>query len=401
MVRETWEQLGNRSQPWLLRVCDKAGVALEQISDPSSASMVLRHGATDTGSVTLPADHPRVPMLMADGARYVLQSTYTGTRLSSGTIRGDQGNGKPVPSTDGLTKVDGSATWNLVDDHALLSDVNAAPPAGETHDRLTGSAETVAKTLIGTALTRVGIPHSIQADEGRGGTIKVAARWQPLSDVLYPVVTNAGIGIRVRWVTEDAEFHVSTYEPVEWPVTLTPESGAVDDWSWSRTYPTATRVVVLGPGEGDARVKVEVPDAALETALGTVREVVVDARDVADIDAGAGRTLTDVENDLQARGDQALAEAARTVGVELALAKTVELAYGSPTSFEIGDVLKVELVPDRSNLRLPVEEVALSYTPDKGFTVDPRVGRLEKSTSRYLARRVHHLAVETRKLKAR
>lgn len=397
---ETWEQVGNRHAPWWFRVCDKAGVPVELVKDPSSASFVIRHGATGTGSVTLPAGHARVPDLMADGARYHLRSTLTSDVLSTGTIRGDQGQAHPGTT---FGDVVGTGTWTLVDDHAVLADWNIAPPAGKTHHVLTGPAETVAKTLIGAAATRLGVPHVVETSSGRGATITVSARWQPLSDVLYPAITLAGIGIRVRWDQANARYLITAYVPTVWPRKLNPSSGVVDDWSWSRSYPGATRVVVLGPREGTARLVRTRVDTVLEAALGTVREMVVDASDIDDVDAAATppRTLAQVEADMDGRGDENLAEAARTAGLQVTLAEIPEFGFGLPGGLSVGDVLETQLVPGRPVLFVPVSEVHLAWGVDTGFTVQPVAGEWVDSPMRTLARRVSELAASQRKQRSK
>ncbi len=396
----TWEQVGNRHAPWWFRVCDKAGVPLELVRDPSSASFTLRHGATGTGSLTLPAGHPRVAELMANGARYHLRSTLTGDVLSTGTIRGDQGQAHPGTR---FGETVGTGTWTLVDDHAVLADWNVAPPAGKSHHVLTGPAETVAKTLISAAATRLGVPHVVEATQGRGATITVSARWQPLSDVLYPAVTLAGIGIRVRWDPSNTRYSITAYQPTTWPKRITASSGVVDDWSWSRTYPAATRVVVLGPREDAARLRRDRVSTALEAALGAVREVVVDARDIPDVDPESipARTLTDVHAEMDTRGDEKLAESARTSGLQVSLAAIPEFGFGRPGGMAVGDVLETQLVPGRPVLLVPVSEVHLAWSMEQGFTVQPIAGEWVDSPLRTLARRVSELAATQRKQKGR
>lgn len=399
-AESTWEQVGNRHAPWWLRVCNKAGVPLELVKDPSSASFVLRHGATGTGSLTLPAGHDRVAHLMADGARYHLVSTITGQTLSTGTIRGDQGQAHPGVGSNAQV---GTGTWTLVDDHAVLADWNVAPPSGAAYRVLTGPAETVAKTLIGEAATRLGVPHVVEVTQGRGATVKVSARWQPLSDVLYPAVTLAGVGIRVRWDRVNARYSVTAYQPTTWPKTVTAWSGVVDDWQWSRSYPAATRVVVLGPGEGVARLRRDRVDTALEAALGAVREQVVDARDIPDVDPDAVpvRTLAHVHADMDARGDEKLAEAVRTSGLLVNLAAIPEFGFGRPGGMAVGDVLQTQLVPGRPTLLVPVSAVQLAWGVDTGFTVQPVAGEWVDSPLRTLARRVSELATAQRQQRGR
>lgn len=396
---DTWEQVGNRLAPWWLRVCDKAGVPVEIVRDPSAVSLTLRHGATSTGSVTLPATHARTADLMADGARYSFTSTLTNALLSTGTVRGDQGQAHPDGTEGGQI---GTATWSLVDDHAIFAGWNAAPADGKAYDVVAGPAETVARTLITRAANRLGVPLFFPASQGRGGPVSVSARWQPLSDLLYPRITVAGIGLHVRWNATLARYEVTCYEPVVWPKKITPHSGMVDDWSWSRTYPDATRVIVLGPREGAARLIRPRIDVPLETELNAVQEVVIDARDIEDVDPAATppRTLADVEADMDARGDERLAEAKRTVALQVTLAAVPEMAFGRPGGLSVGDVLKTQLVPSRPVVPIPITAMRLSWSTESGFTVTPEVGQWDESVMAPLVRAVSDLAVGWRRQKA-
>ncbi len=395
---DTWEQVGNRHGPWWFRVCDKVGTPVELVKDPRSVSLTLRHGATATGSLTLPASHERTNDLMSDGARFSFTSTLTGEVLSTGTVRGDQGQAHPDGTEGGRV---GTATWSLVDDHAVLADWNAAPAAGKTYDVVRGPAETVARTLITRAATRLGVSLYFPASQGRGAQVVVSARWQPLSDLLYPLITTAGIGLHVRWDAGQARYEVTCYEPAVWLKKITAHSGVVDDWSWSRTYPGATRVVVLGPREGAARLIRPVIDAPLESALNAVRELVLDARDVDDVDPAAtpARVLADVHADMDARGLAKLDEGARTVSLQVALAAVPEMAYGRPDGLRVGDLLKTQLVPSRPVVLVPLTAVQLSWSTESGFTVVPEVGQWQDSVLSPLVRAVSDLAVGWRRQK--
>lgn len=391
---ETWEELGNRHSPWWLYVCDKDGVPIEVIKDPQSVTFTARHSAVPTGTVTLPAGHERVADLVRDGARYFLRSALQSSVISTGTIRGEQGSS--APGVGGAPAPTGSGTWNLVDDRSLLGETLGAPAAGKAYDTIRGPAETVARTLIGRAMTRLGIPHSLWTSRRRGDTITVNARWHPLSDLLYPAVTQAGIGLRVRWSHQEQQYQFSAYEPKTWPLPLTPESGLVSSWEWSRTYPAATRAVVLGPGEGVARRVRTVTNASLESALATIREVVVDARDIGDVDPDEGRTLAMVHAEMDNRGWQTLTEAARVTGLKVDLSAVPEMAFGRPSGLDLGDRVTVQLVPGAEPLQESITEVHMSWATGSGFTVEPRIGEWSESPTSTLSKHIAKLAASVR-----
>lgn len=393
---EDWEALGNRHYPWWLYVCDKTGQRLEVIKDPQSMSLTLAHAQPTMGTLTLPAHHARIPMLMADGARYEIRSTVSGDVLSTGSIRGESGQG--APSVEQGSQI-GNATWVLADDILKLSQINIDPPAGKAHDRQSGPAETVAKGLIGRAMTRLGVPHVITSSLGRGQHVVLSGRYQPLRDVLYPAITDAGIGIRIRWDYANQRYTVDAYEPKTWTKKLTTHSGIVDDWSWSRTAPGATRVTVLGPREGVLRLRRVVTDTALEAALGTIIEKTVDARDIDDVDPEATppRTLSMVHADMDTRGLQEMREQSRTVSLEVNIAKVPEFAIGRAEGMQVGDRVSVELVPGRPPEWVPVSEIHLSWTTDGGFRVYPRIAEWTDTATARIVQRVNEIAIGWRR----
>jgi len=179
--RQNWEQRGNEGAPFHLYVCDHDGKRVELLRDPASFSLKQRLTAAGTGSLPLPASHDRIPELMAGGARWALRSPFTGL-LATGILRGDQG--QAHHDAHGGAEQIGTATWTLVDDLALLSDWLVFPPSGAAQETVTGPAETVARSLIMSAANRLGVPVSFPATQGRGATISVTARYQPLAAVL-------------------------------------------------------------------------------------------------------------------------------------------------------------------------------------------------------------------------
>ncbi|MBW8171788.1 siphovirus ReqiPepy6 Gp37-like family protein [Ornithinimicrobium sp. Arc0846-15] len=386
----TWTKLGNRGAPWWFEVCDKDGVPQEEITDPQSLTFTKRHGPTPTGSITLPPNHPLAPLLTQPGARYRLRSTMDSEVISTGLIRGSQGQGSPGV----FGGIVGTGTWNLVDDRVVLGDWLIHPPAGSAQDTRTGPAETVALQFISAAASRLAKPLIVLADQGRGGTVTLSGRYQPLSDVLNPAIANAGIGIRIEWDHNQATYKAWCVEPKTHPLTLTPESGAVPSWTWSMSTPTATRVLVAGPGEGADRVTREVIDAALEAATGSIREAQVDARDVKP--AEDGRTITQVYADLDKRGAQALADAMLAPGLTLDLDNTPELGVGTGTGLNLGDILNTELIPGAGIIEAPISEIALSWTTDEGFTVTPTAGEIT-NPDRVITSRIAALAADARK----
>ncbi|MGK4422132.1 Gp37-like protein, partial [Klebsiella pneumoniae] len=90
-----------------------------------------------------------------------------------------------------------------------------------------------------------------------------------------------------------------------------------EGYSFERTGPTATRVIVGGRNEGVDREFVEFRDTALETDWGDIIEVFKDARN------------TEEGADLTVDAREALAEGRPTSGISTTLNETDRFRYGT------------------------------------------------------------------------
>lgn len=261
------------SSPLTITIFDKAFTRVGFIGAPAKVELHLRHNALPTGTIEVASDHVYRDKLMATGARITVD--YAGTQVMSGPIRG-------ASSKAGK---DSNIVLTIEDDWRLLSRMLGWPnPTGttaqqglddKTYDRKTGPAETVLKWFVSRNATRLGLPVTVATDRGRGSTITAQMRMDTQADQLLPLIAQAGIGVTVRQV--GTRFVVDCYEPAWYPITLTPESGVVVDWSWSQGAAKCTRVVVGGGGIGPNRDFRTYVDATLEAATGDVLEVFVDA----------------------------------------------------------------------------------------------------------------------------
>jgi len=263
------------ASPLTITIFDKAFTRVGFIGNPARVELHLRHNALPTGTIEVASDHPYRDRLLADGARLTID--YAGVQVMSGPVRGEASKaGK-----------DSNLVLTIEDDWRLLSRMLGWPnPTGDqtqqglddkTYDRKTGPAETVVKWFVSRNATRLGLPVTVAPDLGRGSTVTAKMRMDKQDDQLLPLIASAGIGVTIRQV--GAGFRVDCYEPAWYPITLTPESGVVADWDWSKTGAKATRVVVGGGGIGPNRDFRTYVDAALEASTGDVIEVFVDASD--------------------------------------------------------------------------------------------------------------------------
>lgn len=330
---------------------------VDEIGDPVSLTCTPRHMLTGTAQIVLPADHGKAGLLAADDTRVAIE--YPDEIMLSGVVKEVAGTGP---------NVSGEISYTVESDFRLLYRVLGWPnPTGTLAQqggdgafyKATGPAETVFKNLLRANVTRLGLPVTIGADLGRGSTITIESRFQPIADTILGAVETAGLGITV--VQQGAGFFVDVYAPRVWEQTLTEASGAIASWSWTKTRPKATRAVVGGQGAGELRVFHPVVDAALEAATRDLVEVFVDGGDTAD-------TTT-----LGQAGTQYLAENKAKAGLSVELLETATFPYGGPDGFKVGDKLPLEVGPGITITDV-LREVTLNWDGDNGLELRQQIG---------------------------
>lgn len=344
-------------QPFKLTVCNKAFVRQGWIGDALAFTAIPRHNAIGQMSLTVQSGHSKLGMLLAKGSRLVCD--YNGAQLMSGRLSGWTLDG-------GMT--DGAITLSYTDDMSLWWEtlgwpnpsqiISAQNTGGVKEDKVTGPAETVAKTFVSrNGVIRLGMPITVAATHGYGSAITVAFRMVPLADNLMTVVDQAGVGLSVQ--QSGAGLIVDAYQPRTYPHTITERSGIVIPGTASYTEATATRTVVAGPGVGTSREWLERSNSTLEAALNRKIEVLTDASD------------TDVTTERQARGDAALLAVGPKSGFSLGLSETGSFRYGQ--NLRVGDVVTIDL-GGGATVTDVLREATLSWTRDAGMVVTPTVG---------------------------
>lgn len=371
----------------VVEVWDKTRTRQRWIGDPIRVTATPRHNQQPAGEVVLPIDHKRADDLLADGARVVVR--YRGEHLLSGTWSSYRTEGS---RHDRHTIVQIRDDWWLLD-RLLAWQVPTAPITGQSaaeYHVVTGPAETVVKTLATAAVARTGEDVTIAPDLGRGDTITVRARMDHPTDLLLPLLDQAGIGVTVRQTGTDLVLDV--YEPTTWPGILSEAGGTLTDLSWSRTAPTVTRVVLMADGEGTARAYRELIDTAREAQWGYAAEDPIDARDLKSTDPG-------FEAAALARMTEALAAGAPTTGLSVSLAEAGRFQYGGTRGVHVGDVVTVELAP---GVRVTDVLRAATLTWDRtGVRVTPVIGERRDDPNTTLARTLAGVARKMRALQTR
>lgn len=358
-------------------VYDKDRLFRCQIGNPSALSVTVRHNLVSTLSVTVPLEHPRLPELMADGAR--LKTSFKGQHLISGPIVSDEG------ETDGLG---GHVTFSIEDDFRVLRDILGWPvptspfsnQSAAEYRTYTGTAEAILKTAVTeNGVNRLAVPGlTVAANLNRGAVIPggVPLRMHPLMDQMFPAVELAGLGVTVQQVSDDLVLDV--YEPQLFPRKLSVKGRTLKTTKWTRSRPTASRVVVGGQGEGTARKFRVVTDATRESTYGMRAETFRDARD------------DNTDAVLDARGQETLDETAAKNGISIELAGTGIFQYG-PGGFSVGDRVPVDIGGGQI-ITETIREATLTWVSKDYARVDPSIGELTNQPSRIIAQRLAALA---------
>jgi hypothetical protein len=292
--------------PYTVTVWSKEYTRRGRLAGLLDVQGAIRVGAPGEATFTVSASNIRVPDLGLEGARAVIEYRYSPTSASkvliSGSIEEVQGTGAG-PTARRTYRV--SDDWNLFND--VLGWPNptgaiTAQGADTAYFRRSGPAETVLKQIVSPNLTRLGIPVTVPATQGRGSSVTAQIRMHTLAEILFPLVTTTGkLGVRI--VQVGAERVLDVWVPTTYPRVLTQESGVIQEGEFQKSPPTVTRVVIGAGGEGVKREFRLYVATGLEALYGSpgkpyVRERFVDARDAAsevtsaeEQKAETGRTL--------------------------------------------------------------------------------------------------------------
>lgn len=352
--------------PFTITVYDKNFAFKGYVGDPISLTVTPRYNQVGTAVLVVDLYHRLAPALMDEGARLTIHKD--GDFVMSGKIALASGEGPQVTATLTLTlRSDFRLMQQVlgwpVPSAALTSQTNA-------YHRLTGSAESVVKGFVTANMqARLGLPVTVAADLGRGGSIDVSMRFHPLFEKLLPIAETAGLGITFE--QSGAGIRCDVFVPPVFPHVLSESSGALQSWSWSSADPTATRVVAGGQGEGPARAFVQKIDTALEALHGDKVEMFKDARDA------------DTVALLNTRAQEALTEGAPQSGFVVKLSETGTYRYGrnglvvgAKVTISVGGVTRTDIL----------REVTMTYNRTDGLLVVPVVGDIQDSPERTIAR---------------
>lgn len=286
-------------------------------------------------------------------------------------------------------------TVTCVDDYSVLTGILAWPiPANalnaQSTARWTTTAvlETAVKALVtaNVAAARLNLPVTVETTAGRGASVTISARMQPLSDYIQPLLDQYNKGLKVR--QSGAGLLVSWVEPASYPETMSEIGGQIvpDAWELEETNPLATRVIVGGQGEGTAREFVQRTNTTVETAVAWKREAFIDARD------------TNVTAELNARGDAALVEGGAKLSARVPLQETPEFQCYTDGGVKPGDLVPIELMG--RSWTATIRQVTTMWDTQNGLLVEPIAGDLDNTAAAVSAHRTATLQRRVRALES-
>jgi hypothetical protein len=300
--------------------------------------------------VTLRFNEPSSGMFVAPGHSWVREQLAPGHRVvvirdKKVLIAGPIEQWMYERSDDGENAGVGNITVNFADDLALVvarltyPDPTLAPAAQVTDAWTnTGNAEVQLRTLAAynagpNALAARRIPQlALGALAGVGTSItSTADRMEPLGNVMRRIAVNGGgLGFRTRQDGTQILFEV--YQPLDLTgqVVFAFGAGNLKYVGYQVTAPKATAAIVGGQGEGADRALIERVNDGGQASWGRMETLV-------------NRPGNDPVADLNAAGDEALAEAAETTRLPTSTSDTPFQRYGEP--YDIGSKVSVESWP--------------------------------------------------------
>lgn len=353
---------------------------------PVETACTLRFNAISTAYLTVSDSHPIVPELMADGVRGTVWmvtvdgNQLTRRRLVEGPI-GDLAGEGPY----------GTVTFPVIDDFDWFSKILGwqKPTAAVTaqtdeYARYTGPSETRALAAIDANRARLGLPWSVAASEGRGTVGATEFRMHPLNRVLDALNADRLQLLMERDPVTDV-WGVTVRAGAQYVRPLTPQSGVLASWQWTRERPKLTRVVVAGAGQGVEREFAVVVDGDREEDIDRILEGFVDKRSA---DEGA---------DLAPYGTAELVDAGSKAGVTATLRETSWFRF--PDAYDLGT--RVTIQAGAFTADDVITEIEISHTAGAGFTVTPKVGFAVTDPQVRLTQFVAGLASSVRSLERR
>lgn len=326
-----------------------------------------------TAFFVLDDNHPAIPAIVARGARCDVK--LRGREEFRGRITATPGAGPnghvTAYVTDHRAKLNQWLGWQKPSAAITAQDVE--------HRRYTGPLETIVKTAIAENVARLGTGWVMAPDQGRGPVDPtIDFRMDFLGDLLLPPLRAAQLGLVLSYPDDVTTLDLRTPEIVSG--VLDTASGRVDRNDYSRRAPSATRVVIGGPGEGVDRKFDQVIDAAREADWADITEIFVNS------------TRREATDDLKPDGQVRLDAGAESTSISMQI--TEQKGFTLHETYEIGDLIRAT-AGELESLEV-IQRALVKDDPDDGVTITPSIGDIVREEIQLLTRQVARLQATVR-----
>ena len=360
----------------IIAVYDRDGIHHGWLRAPEVARIIPRWIEVGSAELQVTLTDPLAAVLRADGTRVLI------------SLRGDHVLSGPVTGWDLTGPANPSWTFQVTDDAMVLEQIYGAPSPGspltgqstgvETRN---GKLESVIKSLVAANAPRAGIPIDIAVDKGRGPTVTLSTRWQPLSDVVGQSLRAAGMSVTVRWQPDVKRLLLDVQEQRTYPIQLSVESRTITNYRVTRRAPTATRVIV-----GDGASFQQVTNATVEQQFGPLLR-------------GETFRQATTTDEASTAATEALNEGNAKSGMSVSLAESPFVRYGGPNGLRVGD--RATLHVGDVEITDVVREAVIEWRAGQPLTITPGVGAWEDSPSFALAAAVARIGSTVRRALSR
>lgn len=280
------------------------------------------------------------------------------------------------------------------------------PPAGDSHDRASGSAETVMKHYVNNHIVN---PFDMKrkidmvvlaSDQQRGSQISWESRFKKLDDELVEISKASGLGWDVfldfqqkKWIFDVFEGRNLTVNQTENPpVIFSPQFESLKQLTFVESdYNYKNFGYIAGQGEGELRRVVEVGDAEGLSRI----ETFIDARDVAEQDENQ-QALPEAEiiAKLQQRGQQKLLEFAEEFFLEGQILTNSPFKY--EIDYDLGDIVTIQNREWGITRDARIAEIKEIYEPG-GFQIEATFGESRPTLIKKLKQELSQVSGEIRR----
>jgi hypothetical protein len=280
------------------------------------------------------------------------------------------------------------------------------PPDGDSHDRVSGAAETVMKHYVDSHVVNpVDVKRKIDmvilaSDQQRGSSISWESRFKNLADELIEISKTSGLGWDVfldfqqkKWIFDVFEGRNLTVNQTENPpVIFSPQFESLKQLSFVESdYNYRNFGYIAGQGEGADRRVVTVGETEGLSRI----ETFIDSRDISEQDE-SGQALTEeqVISKLQERGQQKLSEFAQDFFLEGQILTNSPFIYEK--DYDLGDIVTIQNREWGVTRDARITEIKEIYEPG-GFQIEATFGQSRPTLVKKLKQELAQISGEVRK----